>query len=138
MTDLFPSELTVNSRSVNVQKTKPVGAKCRLQTGCKMKTLSVKCRLGKMQTEFPQFYPAIRSQIYPASANPAIVSILSAKKKGIQKPNSTWTLPYYACSFLKNTRSLHEVQRKDENGRFTGLFITFIWYAITFLISSDI
>ena len=38
MTDLFPSELTVNSWSVNVQKIKPVGVKRRLQTGCKMQT----------------------------------------------------------------------------------------------------
>ena len=75
MTDLFPSELTVNSRSVNVQKDKTGRCKtqtadsrqqtadcrlqtadCRLQSGCKMKTLSVKCRLSlqtgcKMQTE---------------------------------------------------------------------------------------
>ena len=58
---------------------------------------------------FPSFPSFIRQsvQIYSASANPAIVSAT----KGIQKPNSTWTLPY-ACSFFKNTRSLHEVQQK--------------------------
>ena len=57
-------------------------------------------------SEFPQLYPAVRSQIYPASANPAIVSATKGMYKNPTRPGPCRMLvrffkihvPYMKCN----------------------------------------